>query len=57
MHSAGNLVMCLFDFDGHIGRHIDGVHGRYVVGKRIFGRRNAIKVLSKEGIMCVKYMV
>ena len=23
MHSAGDLVMCLGDFDGH-GRHIDG---------------------------------
>ena len=24
MHSADDLVMCLGDFNGHIGRHIDG---------------------------------
>ena len=24
MHSAHNLVMCLGDFNGHVGRHIDG---------------------------------
>ena len=24
MHSAGDLVMCLDDINGHIGRHIDG---------------------------------
>ena len=24
MHSGGDLVICLGDFDGHIGRHIDG---------------------------------
>ena len=27
MHSAGYLVVCLGDFNGHVGRHIDGVHG------------------------------
>ena len=34
-HSAGNLVMFLGDFSGHVGRHIDGlvgVHGGYGVG-------------------------
>ena len=24
MHSADNLVMCLGDINGHVGRHIDG---------------------------------
>ena len=24
MHSVGDLVMCLGDFNGHVGRHIDG---------------------------------
>ena len=24
MHSADNLIMCLGDVNGHIGRHIDG---------------------------------
>ena len=35
MHSADDLVMCLGDFNGHGGRHIDGfegVHGGYSVG-------------------------
>ena len=27
MHSAGDLVMCLGDINGHIGRYIDGGHG------------------------------
>ena len=30
MHSAGDLVMCLGDINGNVGRHIhevDGVHG------------------------------
>ena len=37
MHSAVDLVMCLCDINGHIGRHIDGfnrVHGGYGVGQR-----------------------
>ena len=34
MHSAGDLVMCLGDLNGHIGRHIDGVDGGYIVGQR-----------------------
>ena len=54
IHSAGDLVMCLGDLNGHIGRYIDGfdgVHGCFS------GGRNAISVVSLEGIMCVKYMV
>ena len=37
MHSADGLAMCSCDFNGHVGRHIDGfdeVHGRYGVGQR-----------------------
>ena len=37
MHSADDLVMCLGDFNEHVGRHIDGfygVHGGYCVGQR-----------------------
>ena len=37
----------------HVGRHFDGGYG---VGQ-VFGRKNVIRVLSREGIMCVKYMV
>ena len=43
MHSAGGLVMCLGDFNGHTGRHINGfheVHGGYDVGQK-----NVIRVL------------
>ena len=29
MHSAGELVMCLGDLNGHIGRHIDGFDGAH----------------------------
>ena len=60
MHSANDLVTCLGDFNGHVGRHIvgfDGVHGGYCVGQKEFGRKIAIRVLYGEGIMCVKYMV
>ena len=37
MHSIGDLVMCLGDLNGHVGRHIDGfngVHGRNGIGQR-----------------------
>ena len=37
MHSADDLVMCLGDISGHVGRHIDGfdeVHVGYGVGQR-----------------------
>ena len=34
MHSAGELVMCLGDFIGHVGRHIDAVHGGNGIGQR-----------------------
>ena len=33
VHSADDLVMCLCDFNGHVGRHIDGVDGGYGVGQ------------------------
>ena len=37
MHSAGDLVACIGDINGHIGRHIDGldgIHRWYGVGQR-----------------------
>ena len=53
MRSAGDLVMCLGDLNGHVCRHIDGfdgVHGAYVVVQwNLEGRM--ILVLSGEGIM------
>ena len=27
MHCADDLVMCLGDFNGHVGRHFDGGYG------------------------------
>ena len=37
MHSAYDLAMCLGDFNGNVGRHIDGfdeLHGGYGIGQR-----------------------
>ena len=37
MHPADDLVMCLGDSNGYVGRHVDGldgVHGGYGVGQR-----------------------
>ena len=54
MHSAGNLAMCLGDFNGHIGRHvefslIDFVHGGYGAGQRNFEGRMLLEFcLSKQ---------
>ena len=42
IHSADNLVMCLGDINGHVGRHtdgFDGAHGGYDVGQRNFEGR------------------
>ena len=39
MHSVDDLIVCLGDINGHVGRHIDGfngVHGDCGVGHRIF---------------------
>ena len=39
MHSVDDLAMCLGDFNGHVGRHIDGfdgVHGGYGIVQRNF---------------------
>ena len=45
LHSAGDLVMCLVDFNGYVGRHIDGfgeVHGGYGVSQRNFDMSNEV---------------
>ena len=36
MHSADDLFMFICDFNGHICRHVDGVHGGYGIGWRNF---------------------
>ena len=41
-YSAGDLVMCLGEFSGHVGWHVDGfdgVHGGFDVGQRNFEGR------------------
>ena len=57
MHSADHLVKCLGDFNGYVGRHIDGVdgvHEGHGVGQRNLEGRMLL-VLSGERSMCVKY--
>ena len=55
MHSADDLVMCLGDFNGHIGSHIDGfdgVHGGYGVGQRNLEGGMLLKFCLDE-VLCV----
>ena len=55
MHSAGDLVMCMGDFDGHISRHIDGVdgvHEGFGVGQRNLEGRMLLE-FSLEKDLCV----
>ena len=58
MHSADDLVICLGDSNGHVGKHIDGfdgLHRGYGVGHRnLEGRILLLVCLEKE--LCVKYM-
>ena len=56
IHCPDDLVICLGDFSGHVGRHIDVVHGGYGVGQRNFEGR-ILLVLLGERIMCVNHMV
>ena len=53
MHSADDSVVCLGDFNGQVGRHIDGGYG---LGKRNL-EENVTSVLPAERIVCVKYKV
>ena len=59
MHSADDFVMCLGDFNGHVGRHIDGFDMCMadMVYVRGIWKKNVIRILYRDGIMCVKYMV
>ena len=58
MHSAGDLVICLIDYNGHVGWHIDGFNGIH--------EGYGVDQINLEGIMlefcqgkelCVKYIV
>ena len=49
MHSVDDLVMCLGDFNGNIGRHIDGVYGGYGVHqKNLEGKTLLAFCMEKE---------
>ena len=51
MKCADDLVMCLGDFNGHVGRHIDGfdgVHGGYGVGQRNLEGRMLLEFSLKK---------
>ena len=55
MHSAGDFVMCLGDFNGYVSRHIDGfdgVHGGYGVGQRNLEGRMLLEFSLEKGL-CV----
>ena len=55
MHSTGDLVMFLGDFDGHVGRNIDGVRGGFVIGQmNLEGRMLLEFCLEME--LCVSNM-
>ena len=47
IHGADDLVMCLVDFSGHVGRHFDGVHRWYDVGQGYLGGGN-LQILPEE---------
>ena len=49
MHSAVDLVMCLGDFNGHVGRHIDVVDGGYGVGQRNLEVRMLLQLFFFNG--------
>ena len=47
MHNADDIIMCLGDFNRHIGRHIgfDGVHGGYGEGHLMGFMEGLMKVI------------
>ena len=56
MPSADDLFICLGDFNGHIGRHFDVVHGEYGVGQMNFEGRMLLEFcLEKE--LCVSNLL
>ena len=58
MHSTVDLVMCFGDFNGHIGKHIDGfdgVNGGFGLGQRNLEGRMLLE-LSLEKELCASNM-
>ena len=56
MHSAGGVVMCLGDFNGHVPRHMDGFNWVHGVDQRNLEGRMSLE-FCQEKELCVKYMV
>ena len=58
MNSVDNLVLCMGNFNGHMGRHIDGLH--WVYGGNGEGQKNLnrrmLLVLPGERNMNIKCM-
>ena len=55
MHAIDDLVMCLDDINGHVGRYIDGfdrVHGGYGIGQKNLEGRILIE-FCLEKKLCV----
>ena len=55
MYSAGDLVVCLGDLNGHFGRYIDGfggVHGVHGIGQRNLEMKNDIRFLWRMNYVC-----
>ena len=51
MHSADELVICLVDFNGHMGRNIDAIRGGYCGGqKNLEGKMLSQLALKKKFI-------
>ena len=44
--------------NGHVGRYIDGFGALWIwCRSEEFRRKNVVRVLSGEEIMCIKYMI
>ena len=54
MHSADDLVMCLGDFNGFIGRHIDGFDGvHHGVSQRNLKEECYLSFVWKRNYVCL----
>ena len=53
MHSSGDVVMCLGDFNGHVGRHISGFdETHHVAGQKNLEGRMLLE-FCLEKVLCV----
>ena len=60
LRHPGEVVLHLGDFNGHVGRQIDGfkgVYGGYGIGKRNVERRRLLEFCDEKKLSVGKYMV